>query len=222
MTLRHDIRGSYRVFRLVILVVAVVTFLPLCSPLQPALRSTPSALRGSVSALSARVYPTVITPIGPFAATRSPACAFGGALDKRMTAATDDVTGEGNFMVELQRMTAEFSMSQTPPDPSKVAEIVTSMEKSHNDYVDLLSRLKLSSDFQSLEYYALTVSHLKRRDTTIDELNMCVRWQIDSMKAYSKQVRGLARSGEGAGGRSWRSTRATTRGRKRSETPLLA
>ena len=61
------------------------------------------------------------------------------------------------------------------------------MEKSHNDYVDLLSRLKLSTDFQSFEYYALTVSHLKRRDTTIEELNMCVKWQIDSMRAYSKQ-----------------------------------
>ncbi|GMH88615.1 hypothetical protein TL16_g11206 [Triparma laevis f. inornata] len=60
------------------------------------------------------------------------------------------------------------------------------MESSHNDYLDLLTHLRLSSDYQSLEYYSLTVTHLKSKGLTLEDMNSCVSWQIESMKAYSE------------------------------------
>ncbi|GMH95085.1 hypothetical protein TrST_g1570 [Triparma strigata] len=138
-----------------------------------------------VNPLSLRPHPSVITPVGPFSSCRSKACEFGGSLDSRMSSATSGITGDDNFMLELQRLTVEFQINETPPPTDKVAKIVDKMERSHEQYNDLLTRLSLSKDFQSLEYYSLTVTQLEKKGMTLDLMNECVQWQINSMKAYS-------------------------------------
>jgi len=148
-----------------------------------------SLLLSSVIALSSpRLFPTLITPVGPFAIARSPACAFGSDMDNRVTnvMSSEGVSGPSNFMVELQRMSAEFSINNQPPDPERVGEIVSSMEESLASYKDLLARLSMSPDFQQREYYAMTVAQLRRKGQTIDDLHECVDWQIESMRAYSE------------------------------------
>ena len=124
-----------------------------------------------------KIFPTVISPVGPFAVARSPACAFGSEMDNQINTVvnSDSVSGPNNFLVELQRLSADFAINSQPPPPSKVLTIVQQMEESANSYKDLLKRLELSPDFQQREYYALTIAQLKRRGQTLSDLNDCTQ-----------------------------------------------
>lgn len=82
-------------------------------------------------------------------------------------------------------MSMEFSSGGSPPEPSRVVAVAGKMEDSFNKYKDMISRLSLSQDFQALEYYALTVSNLKRENMVLSDIEDSVQWQINSMKAFA-------------------------------------
>lgn len=102
-----------------------------------------------------------------------------------MSEAIGTTQGNDNFYLELQRMSMEFSSGGSPPEPSRVVAVAGKMEDSFNKYKDMISRLSLSQDFQALEYYALTVSNLKRENMVLSDIEDSVKWQINSMKAFA-------------------------------------
>lgn len=103
-----------------------------------------------------------------------------------MSDAIGSTQGDDNFYLELQRMSVEFSSGGAPPAPERVKEVARKMDDSFNKYNDMIARLSLSRDYQALEYYSITVSNLKREDVTLSDIQESVRWQIESMNAYSE------------------------------------
>ena len=69
------------------------------------------------------------------------------------------------------------------PDTTKMGELADKLQQSYEKWNGLMTRLRLSSDFQSREYFKLTLSHLDGR--SIDDLGKMVKYQVDCMKAVA-------------------------------------
>jgi len=78
--------------------------------------------------LSLSIYPSVITPIGPFSPFRSKSCEFGSPLDESMSEAIGTTQGDDNFYTELQRISLDFTSGGGPPDPHRVKVVAGKME----------------------------------------------------------------------------------------------
>lgn len=120
-----------------------------------------------------------ITPIGPFSPFRSSACAFDSELGKGMS---DLTSSSPEFAVEMGRMQLDMQMGREP-DPERMRTLADGLETSHQKWQGLMTRLQLSSDFQSREYFKLSVSHLDGR--SIDDLGKMVQYQVDCMRAVA-------------------------------------
>eukprot|EP00434_Breviolum_minutum_P030787 symbB.v1.2.027225.t4/scaffold2778.1/size70658/3 len=120
-----------------------------------------------------------ITPIGPFSPFRSSACAFDSELGKGMS---DLTSSSPEFAIEMGRMQLDMQMGREP-DPERMRTLADGLETSHQKWQGLMTRLQLSSDFQSREYFKLSVSHLDGR--SIDDLGKMVQYQVDCMRAVA-------------------------------------
>ncbi|CAE7267282.1 pks3 [Symbiodinium sp. CCMP2456] len=120
-----------------------------------------------------------ITPIGPFCPYRSSACAWDSELSKGMS----DLTNESpEFAVEMSRMQLDMQMGREP-DSQRMGQLADKLEQSYQKWNGLMTRLRLSSDFQSREYFKLTLSHLDGR--SIEDLGKMVQYQVDCMRAVA-------------------------------------
>jgi hypothetical protein len=99
-----------------------------------------------------------ITPIGPFCPFRSEACRLDGNVDTGMGSLTSKST---SFMADMARLQLESQMG-TEPDPERVKSVAEDLAAALEDWEVLMSRLRLSSDFQSREYFKMTEAHLKK------------------------------------------------------------
>ena len=120
-----------------------------------------------------------ITPIGPFCPFRSKACAFDSELGKGMTELT---SSSPEFAVEMSRMQLDMQMGREP-EPERMRKLADGMEASHEMWQGLMTRLQLSEDFQSREYFKLALSHLDGR--SIQDLGRMVQYQVDCMRAVA-------------------------------------
>ncbi|CAE7318147.1 pks3 [Symbiodinium natans] len=120
-----------------------------------------------------------ITPIGPFCPYRSSACAWDSELSKGMSDLTKD---SPEFAVEMGRMQLDVQMGREP-DAQRMGQLADKLEQSYEKWNGLMARLRLSSDFQSREYFKLTMSHLDGR--SMEDLGKMVKYQIDCMRAVA-------------------------------------
>ena len=140
------------------------------------------------TSLQLRPYPTTITPIGPFTIPRSTSSSSTSPLSKSATSTYDTLASDGdNFIVELMRIDVESKTTGEMPSKERVLKIAEKMNKSRDEYNEVISELKSSSDFQCREYYALTVANAKRNGYTLDDVDDVVKWQVRySFFAYHK------------------------------------
>ena len=66
-----------------------------------------------------------------------------------------------SFMADMARLQLESQMG-TEPDPERVKTVAEDLAAALEDWEVLMSRLRLSSDFQSREYFKMTEAHLKK------------------------------------------------------------
>ena len=118
---------------------------------RPSLRSSPLRMLDAAAT-------DVITPIGPFCPFRSEACRLDGNVDSGMGSLTQK---SSSFMGEMARIQLDVQMGNTP-DPERVRGVAADLEAALSDWEVLMSRLRLSSDFQSREYFKMTEAHLKK------------------------------------------------------------
>ena len=122
-----------------------------------------------------------MTPVGPFCPFRSDACALNGKVDSSMGSLTDKST---SFMADMARFQLEAQMG-TMPDPDRVRNVANGLSEAHSQWDTLMQRMRLSGDFQSMEYYKMTEAHLKTQGQSLEAIGMAMRWQVDTMRAFA-------------------------------------
>ena len=126
-----------------------------------------------------------ITPIGPFCPIRSSACSVDGVLDKGFSGLSGTA---GSFATEMKRMELD-AQAGNAPEPDRMAKLADELDSAHEAWEALLTRLRLSNDFQSREYYQLVASHLKLQfNQTLGVVGALVKWQADCMRAYARNL----------------------------------
>ena len=88
--------------------------------------------------------PQYITPIGPFCPFRSEATKLDGTVDSGMGSLTSK---SQSFMAEMARLQLESQMG-TQPDPAKVEAVADELAAALEEWELLMTRLRLSTDFQ--------------------------------------------------------------------------
>jgi len=149
------------------------------SLLVPCARSITSGARTTPVQLSA--VQDLITPIGPFCPFRSQACRIDGAVDAGMGSLT---TKSASFMADMARLQLESQMGNEP-DPAKVTGVADELAAALEEWEVLMQRLRLSTDFQSREYFKMTEAHLRTQGQSLEAIRLAMRWQVDCMRAFA-------------------------------------
>lgn len=122
-----------------------------------------------------------VTPIGPFCPFRSSAAT---ALDSSM----ETVKAAGpEFASELTRIQLDMSAGQLP-DPERLLRVADGLEEAVSQWETLITRLRLSQDFQTREYAKLTQAHLDTHGVTVDSIASMMRWQAGCMRAMGQNT----------------------------------
>lgn len=120
-----------------------------------------------------------ITPIGPF-------CHFRSESDLGATMSTlSESTPQ--FATEMARIQLDAQMGHKP-DPDRVRELADVLERSYLGWEMVLTKLRLSDDFQNREYYKLTERHLARQGKAPNEVGLVVKYQVQCMRAFAQGV----------------------------------
>ena len=123
-----------------------------------------------------------VTPIGPFCVFRSSACADGSPLAAGMTGlSTVDMP---KFAAEMARLQLTMQ-SGGEPDLARVRELADDLSRAEGEWKMCLTRMRLASDFQALEYFQMTQAYLERKGQTMDQMMLSMRWQADNMRAFA-------------------------------------
>jgi Domain of unknown function (DUF1825) len=122
-----------------------------------------------------------LTPIGPFCPFRSDAAE---QLNPDMEQLTQ-TTSEADFVTEMARIQLELQMGQSTPDPDRVRSVATQMEHAMVQWETMITRMRLSSDFQTREYSKFIQAHLQSYNTTVGTVTGMVKWQIAGMRALA-------------------------------------
>jgi D-alanyl-D-alanine dipeptidase len=88
------------------------------------------------------------------------------------------------FALEMQRMSLDMQMG-TMPDPTRLKQIANDIDAAVDEWESLITRLRLSSDFQTKEYAKLTEAHLTSHNVSVPEIAAMMRWQSDCMRAMA-------------------------------------
>lgn len=123
-----------------------------------------------------------ITPIGPFCPFRSAACADGSALDQAMSGLS--MTKMPKFAVEMSRLQLELQAGSTP-DPGRVRQMADDICEAEVEWKTMMTRMQLTNDFQSREYYKLTSAWAERQGESLESVGVMMRWQADNMRAFA-------------------------------------
>jgi hypothetical protein len=122
-----------------------------------------------------------VTPIGPFCPFRSKAVL---ALDNKMSRlerATPD------FAMDMARIQQEMEAGRTPSS-EKLISVASGLEEAVADWEELMTRLRISPDFQTKEYAKITQAHLDKYGQSIEGIAQMMRWQSGCMKALARNV----------------------------------
>ena len=126
--------------------------------------------------------PQYITPVGPFCPFRSEATKLDGTVDSGMGSLASK---SQSFMADMARLQLDSQMG-TEPDPVKVEAVANEVAAALEEWELLMTRLRLSTDFQSREYFKLTEAHLSGQGQSLQAIGLAMRWQVDAMRAFAK------------------------------------
>jgi len=119
-----------------------------------------------------------LTPVGPFCPFRSSAAI---EIEPRMESLS---SATPQFATEMARLQLEVQMGQSP-DPDRLRKVADALDSAVEDWENLVTRLRLSQDFQTREYAKLTQAHLSNHNETIEGVAAMVRWQAGCMRAMA-------------------------------------
>ena len=91
------------------------------------------------------------------------------------------------FASELMRIQLDMQMGTTP-DPERLRRVATGIEEAVAEWESLMTRLRLSNDFQTREYAKLTQAHLENHGVTTEVLVAMMRWQSACMMALANNT----------------------------------
>mmetsp|Transcript_15220 Transcript_15220/g.21706 ORF Transcript_15220/g.21706 Transcript_15220/m.21706 type:complete len:301 (+) Transcript_15220:101-1003(+) len=123
----------------------------------------------------------VVTPVGPFCAFRSAAVL---ALDSKMSRLERTTP---DFASDMARIQKEMEIGRMP-NPEQLLSAASGLEEAVEDWEELMTRLRISPDFQTKEYAKLTQAHLERYGQTIEGIGEMMRWQGGVMRAMAKNI----------------------------------
>jgi len=119
-----------------------------------------------------------LTPTGPFCPFRSSATQ---AMEPRMEN-LNSATPE--FAVEMERIQLDMQTGNTP-DPDRLRKAAKGIDEAVDEWEGVLTRLKLSNDFQTREYAKLNQAHLETYGMTTEGVASIMRWQSGCMRAMA-------------------------------------
>jgi len=134
---------------------------------------------------SVQLLHMALTPVGPFCPFRSEAVQN---IDPHMDefykggSATD-----WDLPTEMQRVGKEMQMGVTP-DPERLLRVADGMDQSVDMWQQLMTRLRISSDFQAREYAKLTQAHLASHGVSMESTASIMKWQSGCMRAMAKNL----------------------------------
>lgn len=148
----------------------------LAHALQIGIAFSPSATKNHHHHHQSRL--NAVTPVGPFCPFRSSSSV---AMEPKMEA----IHAAGpEFASEMTKIQLDMSVGEMP-DPDRLHRVADGLENAVDQWENLVTRLRLSSDFQTREYAKLTQAHLQTHDLTVDEIASMMRWQAGCMRAMA-------------------------------------
>ena len=119
-----------------------------------------------------------LTPVGPFCPFHSTASLEMEPRVEQMQQATPD------FAAELSRIQQEMMMGQTP-DADRLRKLADDIDVAVDQWEGLLTRLRITPDFQTKEYAKLTDAHLKAHGVSPQAIASMMRWQSGCMRSLA-------------------------------------
>lgn len=74
------------------------------------------------------------------------------------------------------------------PDPERLMRVAKGMNEAVGEWENLITRLRISQDFQTREYAKLTEAHLDSHGTSTESIASMMRWQSGCMMALAKNL----------------------------------
>ena len=122
-----------------------------------------------------------VTPIGPF-------CPFRSDTADAMEPSVEDIQKTGpEFASEMARIQLDIQTGNTP-DTDRLMRVADGLEHAVSQWETLITRLRLSEDFQTREYAKLTQAHLDTHGVTVDSVAAMMRWQAGCMRAMGQNT----------------------------------
>lgn len=113
-----------------------------------------------------------VTPVGPFCPFRSPAA---NAIEPRM----QELTRAGpEFARDLARIQLELQAGQKP-DKDMLLRVANGLEEAVDKWQNVMTLMRLSSDFQTREYAKLTQAHLDNANENVENIVAGMKWQSE-------------------------------------------
>jgi Domain of unknown function (DUF1825) len=141
----------------------------------------PQQWRDYASSSSIIVLQMAVTPIGPFCPFRSPAA---NAIEPRM----QELTRAGpEFARDLARIQLELQSGQKP-DKDLLLRVANDLEDAVDKWQNVMTLMRLSSDFQTREYAKLTQAHLENANENVENIVAGMRWQSGCMRAMANDA----------------------------------
>mmetsp|Transcript_13012 Transcript_13012/g.23557 ORF Transcript_13012/g.23557 Transcript_13012/m.23557 type:complete len:345 (+) Transcript_13012:40-1074(+) len=119
-----------------------------------------------------------LTPVGPFCPFRSTAAI---EMEPRMENLSSVAPG---FATEMARIQLDIQTGNTP-DPERLRNLAKGLDQAVEEWESLLTRLKLSNDFQTREYAKLNQAHLETHGVSAEVVASMMKWQSGCMKAMA-------------------------------------
>jgi len=119
-----------------------------------------------------------LTPIGSFCPFRSKAAE---AIDPKM----DEIQSTSpDFATEMTRFQLDLQNGVTP-EPERLRSVAAGIDQAVDQWRNIVTRLKISPDFQTKEYAKLTQAHLSNHGMSLESVGSMMRWQAGCMRAMA-------------------------------------
>jgi len=89
-----------------------------------------------------------------------------------------------DFATEFARIGLQLQTGEEV-DKAKVNKLADDLTKAEETWRIMLTRMRMSTDFQALEYFKLTEAWTKRQGQNLDAVGIMMRWQADNMRAFA-------------------------------------
>eukprot|EP00980_Cylindrotheca_fusiformis_P016191 scaffold4809_cov116-Cylindrotheca_fusiformis.AAC.15 len=120
-----------------------------------------------------------VTPVGPF-------CPFRSEAAEEMSPKMEQLqSGDAaDFAEEFARIQTDLARG-LDPNPEELRKAATGMENAVDQWEMLVTRLRISKDFQTREYAKLTQAHLETHNTSVENIRDMMRWQAGCLRALA-------------------------------------